>query len=374
VTGGPVAWPSERRRLTSERRRRPAGCGICHSKLAPEHTCSPQEGLGVSEIQGTCQTLLREADTDGDGALDYAEFSAFYSKHTACAARRHLRCTLGLKAERELAAAQRCAGYCVGVQVLPEPSAHTQTRPLPPPQACCTTASRALPAMERRALSLPSSTRLALPSCARTRRCWGRHLRRTMWTLCLRRLRAARSRAGAGGRRRVGGESRNQVPSALLERPGPRWPAGHQFDAAVAKLPTNLLLCWGRRLDFDAFCVALAAVAERRGVPVADVVRSVVGASGPADNSSAHAPPEFVRFHDDKTTFTGELRQQGQRVPALSSLSLPPLYACTHAHSPALPCPCPGAQACMRAAARQWWSHRSTCPTSSAACRTACRH
>lgn len=72
----------------------------------------------MSEIQGTCQTLLREADTNGDGALDYAEFSAFYSKHTACAARRHLRCTLGLKAERELAAAQRYAGYCVGVQVL----------------------------------------------------------------------------------------------------------------------------------------------------------------------------------------------------------------------------------------------------------------
>lgn len=186
------------------------------------------EGLGVSEIQVTCQTLLLAADTDGDGALDYTEFSAFYSAHAACAARRQLRCTLGLKAERALH--DRFSRF-----------------------ACYGTTRHVAPELD--------SSRFA--------------------KLC--------------------------KDTALL---GPAFEA-HDVDVVFAQAARGQE---SRRLDFDAFCVALAAVAERRSVPAADVVRSVVGASGPADNSTAHAPSEFVRFHDDKTTFTGVHARGGPSV------------------------------------------------------------
>lgn len=59
-----------------------------------------------------------------------------------------------------------------------------------------------------------------------------------------------------------------------------------------------------RKIDYAAFERALPLLAEAKGVPAADVRRRIVLSEGPCRNSSV--TPDFVRLHDDKTTFTGE--------------------------------------------------------------------
>ena len=58
-----------------------------------------------------------------------------------------------------------------------------------------------------------------------------------------------------------------------------------------------------RKIDFAAFQKALPLLAEEKGARAEDVRRAIVLSEGPRRNSSV--TPDFVRLHDDKTTFTG---------------------------------------------------------------------
>ena len=58
-----------------------------------------------------------------------------------------------------------------------------------------------------------------------------------------------------------------------------------------------------RKIDFAAFQKALPLLAAEKGCRAEDVRRSIVLSEGPRRNSSV--TPDFVRLHDDKTTFTG---------------------------------------------------------------------
>lgn len=66
--------------------------------------------------------------------------------------------------------------------------------------------------------------------------------------------------------------------------------------------------CWcgvqgTRKIDFAAFECTLPLLAGERGVPAEEVRRAIVLSGGPRRNSSV--TPDFVRLHDDKSTFTG---------------------------------------------------------------------
>lgn len=58
-----------------------------------------------------------------------------------------------------------------------------------------------------------------------------------------------------------------------------------------------------RKIDFSAFESALPLLAEQKGVSAEEVRRCIVLSEGPRCNTSV--TPDFVRLHDDKTTFTG---------------------------------------------------------------------
>ena len=58
-----------------------------------------------------------------------------------------------------------------------------------------------------------------------------------------------------------------------------------------------------RKIDFSAFESALPLLAEQKGVSAEEVRRCIVLSEGPRRNSAV--TPDFVRLHDDKTTFTG---------------------------------------------------------------------
>lgn len=58
-----------------------------------------------------------------------------------------------------------------------------------------------------------------------------------------------------------------------------------------------------RRLTFAAFLRLLALVASKKGAPLADVAGAVARLRGPA--ASGATEPEYVRFHDDRSTYTG---------------------------------------------------------------------
>ena len=58
-----------------------------------------------------------------------------------------------------------------------------------------------------------------------------------------------------------------------------------------------------RKIDFGAFESALPLLAEQKGVSAEEVRRCIVLSEGPRRNNSV--TPDFVRLHDDKTTFTG---------------------------------------------------------------------
>ena len=58
------------------------------------------------------------------------------------------------------------------------------------------------------------------------------------------------------------------------------------------------------RLTFPAFASALSMLAARRGQPLEGVVAQLAAAEGPQLHS-ASPPPEPVRLHDDRSTYTG---------------------------------------------------------------------
>jgi hypothetical protein len=68
-----------------------------------------------------------------------------------------------------------------------------------------------------------------------------------------------------------------------------------------------------RRLDFPAALSALRAVAAESGRPLGYVLRSVV-AGDPVLDAGCTVPDAFVRWHDDKGTFTGTAARGGPAV------------------------------------------------------------
>ena len=64
-----------------------------------------------------------------------------------------------------------------------------------------------------------------------------------------------------------------------------------------------------RKLGFSEFLVALAMLAQEKGLPESKVMSMVAAVEGPRRNSTTTA--EFCRFHDDKSTFTGVYARGG---------------------------------------------------------------
>ncbi|BDA41253.1 probable tubulin polymerization-promoting protein family member 3 at C-terminar half [Coccomyxa sp. Obi] len=64
-----------------------------------------------------------------------------------------------------------------------------------------------------------------------------------------------------------------------------------------------------RKIDFAAFERALPLLAKEKGVAPEEVRRAIVLSGGPSRNTSV--TPDFVRLHDDKTTFTGVYAKGG---------------------------------------------------------------
>ena len=55
-------------------------------------------------------------------------------------------------------------------------------------------------------------------------------------------------------------------------------------------------------MSFDQFLSALVKVAEKKGQALEEVVRTVLAAGGP---SVSGTKADYVKFHDDKSTYTG---------------------------------------------------------------------
>jgi hypothetical protein len=69
------------------------------------------------------------------------------------------------------------------------------------------------------------------------------------------------------------------------------------------------------RLPFDGFLKLLALVADKKGVPVGEVVGAVAALQGPAVRGTT---PEAVKWHDDKSLYTGGRRLGGRGGARLS--------------------------------------------------------
>merc|ERR1719464_163587 len=57
-----------------------------------------------------------------------------------------------------------------------------------------------------------------------------------------------------------------------------------------------------RRIDLQGFEEALGLVAQKKGVDAAELIQSVAASRGPVLNGTK---TDAVRFHDDKSTYTG---------------------------------------------------------------------
>ena len=73
----------------------------------------------------------------------------------------------------------------------------------------------------------------------------------------------------------------------------------------VAPLPSMSALYYPSLQFLDA----LDLIVGKKGVPLGAVVAAVAGGGGPAVNNTTVG--EFVKFHDDKSTYTGK-PEQGQ--------------------------------------------------------------
>ena len=75
-----------------------------------------------------------------------------------------------------------------------------------------------------------------------------------------------------------------------------------------------------RRLSFADFLVALALLAQEKGVSEAEILSKVADCPGPRRNSTT--TPDYCRLHDDKSTFTGVYARGG---PSTVDASVPDL-------------------------------------------------
>ena len=75
-------------------------------------------------------------------------------------------------------------------------------------------------------------------------------------------------------------------------------------DLAFAKIKDKT----ARKITFDQFKKGLAEFATKKGVTVADVEAQILQAGGPKFTGTK---ADFVKFHDDKTTYTGVYAKGG---------------------------------------------------------------
>ena len=73
--------------------------------------------------------------------------------------------------------------------------------------------------------------------------------------------------------------------------------------------PTGTILLQGqRRINFDGFLSALFRIAEKKGQPLEEVVSHILNAGGPTVKCTK---TDYVKFHDDKSTYTGVYSRGG---------------------------------------------------------------
>ncbi|KAK3269479.1 hypothetical protein CYMTET_22081 [Cymbomonas tetramitiformis] len=87
------------------------------------------------------------------------------------------------------------------------------------------------------------------------------------------------------------------------------------IDLIFAKIKTK----GARKINFDEFCRGLSLCADKLGTPYEQVVESVTSAEGP---SSSATKAEAVKFHDDKSLYTGVHAKGGPTNFDGSDLSL----------------------------------------------------
>ncbi|KAK9864155.1 hypothetical protein WJX84_003510 [Apatococcus fuscideae] len=58
-----------------------------------------------------------------------------------------------------------------------------------------------------------------------------------------------------------------------------------------------------QKIAFSDFENALSLVAEKKGVSVEDIKSKIASTGGPKMNNTTQ--PDYVKFHDDKSTYTG---------------------------------------------------------------------
>lgn len=78
-----------------------------------------------------------------------------------------------------------------------------------------------------------------------------------------------------------------------------------------------------RRIDLQQFDQALVLLAEKKGVELEEVCRLVRGSGGPVLKSTK---ADYMRFHDDKSTYTGTHAQGGPDSGSKGRGSLPPAW------------------------------------------------
>ena len=94
----------------------------------------------------------------------------------------------------------------------------------------------------------------------------------------------------------------------------------------------------GIKVRYDLFrTVALPSIAEKKGMSIMDLIRFLASAPGPSLNGVTQQ--EAVRFHDDKSTYTGAQASKAvgsSPTPPRTSMVLPPT-APDEPKSPAAP-------------------------------------
>jgi hypothetical protein len=73
-------------------------------------------------------------------------------------------------------------------------------------------------------------------------------------------------------------------------------------------IPLVCVLQGQRRIDFDGFLSALFRIAEKKGQALEEVVSHILNAGGPTVKCTK---TDYVKFHDDKSTYTGVYSRGG---------------------------------------------------------------
>lgn len=64
----------------------------------------------------------------------------------------------------------------------------------------------------------------------------------------------------------------------------------------------------GRKINYAQFVEAVKLIADKKKKSVDEVIASITGGAGPTTNATQ---AEFVKFHDDKSTYTGVYAKGG---------------------------------------------------------------